>query len=484
MSSVSRRESHPLATDLTVPHSESEGSPSRVSGRQETPAGTAQKNQVETYRGPVEQPRAWMPGAGPSEDGRGLTAAYADVRTRLHTDWKDWAITDADVRGVHEHLEKLPAGDYARTLARMEKDGLLAKYAERMGPEARSAFLLQAERKGYISSEPGRKAPPAPFAPPDVPAIHRNDARLPSCVRELVHESNRMAKRTYHDAHEAYVKRYSEQVMRAKSLLEIRALGEPVALAKVSDGLVHPHPDAERFRESWSRVPGNDTRNVAYDAVSKRMADLSGRLRPGSFWFKAEVELKAEIAGVGFKAGAEMTLTQDGQMKWSPKGGAEITKGVVNVGAEFSESGEPKWSVGLEHAPKSLGKTDPMSVGISADSEGSVRMELPAGGGFGGYAEFNQKEGTFGGGVSFGRKLGEDGEVKLGLGFGMQGARTERARDVASTEHGTLFGALPEQEQRLRWEEIPQARRERMERDGWTPELWRENLRLHGGSKR
>ncbi|WP_257446559.1 hypothetical protein [Archangium lipolyticum] len=475
MSSVSRRESHPLATDLTVPHPESEGASSRVSGTQKTPAGAVQGNQVETYRGPVEQPR---PRA------EGPTAAYADIRTRLHTDWKDWAITDADVRGVHAQLEKLPAGDYARMLERMDKDGLLAKYVERMSPEARKEFLGQAERKGYITSEPGRKAPPAPLEPPGVPAIYRNEARLPACVRELVHESNRMAKRTHHDAHEAYVKRYAEQVMRAKSLLEIRSLGEPVEHFKVGDGLVHPHPDSERFRESWSRVPGNDMRNVAYEAVSRRMADLTGRMRPGSFWFKAEVELKAELAGVGFKAGAEMTLTQDGQMKWAPKGGAEVTRGVVKVGTEFSESGEPKWSVGLEHAPGSLGKKDPMSVGISADSEGSVRMELPAGGGFGAYSEFNQKEGTFGGGVSFGRKLGEDGEVKLGVGFGMQGARLERARDVASTENGTLFGPLPEQEQRLRWEEIPLARRERMERDGWTSELWRENLRRYGGSAR
>jgi hypothetical protein len=453
------------------------------------------------------EPRPQGPGAagGGREGGGGLTAGQlarggtkaadaawtealdADIRTRLHTDWKDWRITDADVRGVHERLEKLPAGDYARTLERMEKDGLLAKYAERMSPEAREAFLGQAERKGYVTREPGRKAPSAPCHPPDVPAVYRNEARLPSCVRELVHESNRMAKRTYHDAHDAYVKRYSGQVMQAKNLLEIRSLGEPVALSKVGDGLVHPHPDAQRFRDSWSRVPGNDTRQAAYEAISRRMADLSGQLRPGSFWFKAEVELKAELAGVEIKGGAELLLTQEGQAKWAPKGGVEASKLGLVLGVDYSDSGEPTGTVGLEHAPEWLGKKDPMSVGISGDSEGNLRMELPAGGGFGSYTELNPKQGTFGGGVGFGRKLGEqgeDGEVKLEVGFGMQGARRERARDVASKENGTLFGPLPEQEQRLRWEELPQARRERMARDGWTPELWREALRRREGAGR
>jgi hypothetical protein len=214
------------------------------------------------------------------------------------------------------------------------------------------------------------------------------------------------------------------------------------------------------------------------------MADLSGQLRPGSFWFKAEVELKAELAGVEIKGGAELLLTQEGQAKWAPKGGVEASKMGLALGVEFSDSGEPQATVGLEYAPEWLGEKDPMVVGISADSEGSVRVELPVGGGFGSYAELNPKQGTFGGGVSFGRKLGEDGEVKLEVGFGMQGARRERARDVASKEDGTLFGALPEQEQGLRWEEISQARRERMERDGWTPELWREALRRRGGAGR
>jgi len=424
MNSVSLRASpHPSSTDLSVPLSE------EVAGKQQATATGSQTNHLEVYRSP--------------------------------------AVPSSDVRWVHERLESLSPADYRRTLERMEQDGLLGKYLERMSPEARKAFLSQAERKGVLAREPEKKAPPAVCEPPDVPTTYRNEAALPSSLRELIHESNRMAKRTYHDAHDAYVKRYSERVMQARSLLELRSLGEPVAPFKVSDGLVHPHPDSKRFRESWSKVRGNDTRDDAYEAVSHRMAQLSGQQRPGSFWFKAEVGLKGELGGVGFTGGAEVLVAQDGQTKWAPRGGVKVGARGLEGSAGFSESGAPKVTVGLEHA----------GAGIRADSEGSLRLELPAGPGFGSHAELNPKEGTYGGGVAIGRKVGRDAEVKVSVGFGMQGARRERARDVASNAPGTLFGALPELDQGLAWKALPAERRARMERDGWTSEQWSEALR-------
>ena len=202
MSSVSRRESHtPASTDLLVPATESHGTPSQTSasapartgrstGKQEALGGGGRHNQVETYQGPVERPRPRAPG-GPSagmEGGGGLTAGqlalggakadaaradatYADIRATLHTDWKDWAVTDADVRRVHEQLEKLPPADYRRMMERMEQGGLLGKYVKQMSPEARQEFLAQAVRKDYVSREPGKKAEPAPCQPPDGPAL-------------------------------------------------------------------------------------------------------------------------------------------------------------------------------------------------------------------------------------------------------------------------------------------------------------------------
>jgi hypothetical protein len=67
--------------------------------------------------------------------------------------------------------------------------------------------------------------------------------------------------------------------------------------------------------------------------------------------------------------------------------------------------------------------------------------------------------------------------VKVSLGVGMQGARSERAQDVASREPDTLFGPLPELEQGVAWERLEPQRRERMLRDGWTPGDWEQALR-------
>jgi hypothetical protein len=73
--------------------------------------------------------------------------------------------------------------------------------------------------------------------------------------------------------------------------------------------------------------------------------------------------------------------------------------------------------------------------------------------------------------------------VKTDYGISMQGARLERARDVASMTPGTLFGALPEQQQGLAWKDIPAERRARMERDGWTAATWASELQKKATSR-
>lgn len=494
MSTVSRRESHtPASTDPRVPDAESHGIASRVSasgpartgrstGKQETPAGAVPGNQVETYRGPVERPRAQGPGGASTgtEGGGGLTAgqlalggraadvaradaAYADIQATLHTDWKDWAVTDADVRRVHEQLEKLPPADYRRMMERMEQGGLLGKYLKQMSPEAGEAFLSQAVSKGYVTREPGKKAEPAPCNPPDGPALDKNDANLPDSVRQLVHEKNSEARNAYYDAHQAYVRRYSEQVMQAKELPAIRDLGEPVAPLSVSEpGVISSHPDYSSFRSSWARVP--DTRVQAYKAVSDRSRDLADAQRAGTLKLKQETQLKVKSGESEVSVAHEDSITQYGKRDSSSKAGAETSLGHRKTAAEIESSGAAKMSTGVKFGVGSA----------SIDSEGSVRMELSIPGtDYSAYSEFNHEKGTFGGGVSVEKKVSKDTQAKREYGVTMQGARLERAQDVASMTPGTIFGPLPELEQGLAWKDIPAERRARMERDGWTPQQWK-----------
>lgn len=90
---------------------------------------------------------------------------------------------------------------------------------------------------------------------------------------------------------------------------------------------------------------------------------------------------------------------------------------------------------------------------------------------YGAYSEFNPGQGTFGGGVSVKQERMGAG-TKRELGITMQGARPERARDVASMTPGTLFGPLPELDQGIAWKDLSAERRARMERDGYNAGLW------------
>jgi hypothetical protein len=403
----------------------------------------------------------------------GADAAYEKIRGYLGTSLKDWAVTDGDVQRIHEQLERLSSKDYRQVMERMVRDGLLEKYVKEMGPEARQAFLAQAERKVVVSREPVGRVNPAPCDPPAGPVLYRNDANLPPCVRELVHEKNREAKQAYYDAHAAYVQRYAERALQANTLGELRGLGEPVAPLSVSEpGVSGSHPDVKRFQKGWAQVSSADTRARAYIAVSHRVADLQGAARPGSVQLKAEAEVKGQLAGVGFKGGTETLLTQAGQVRGEElKGGVEKAlpgplKG-VKVGVEGGASGSPKGTVEVEGR----------GVQLTADTEGSARLDVPASGAMGAYAELNGHEGTFGGGATFKHQVGNGAaEAKLSVGVSMQGSRPERAQDVASQEEGTLFGPLPELDQGLSWDALPRERRERMQRDGWSAEQWKAEL--------
>lgn len=508
MTSVSRRETDPSTHSVLSDAPEEAKASSGVKGSKPTAAtGSAGKsadsrNHLEAYSGPP-RPSAQAPSSAPPSSREGVLTAgqlaltgaakrqdtakpdavYEEIQSSLKSDWKDWAVTDGDVRRVHEQLEKLSPDDYRKMMKRMDGSGLLEKYLAEAEPSARGAFLAQAERKGYVSSSPGEKAAFAVVQPPEGPAFFRNEKTLPYPVREAIHGANVSAARGYYAAHQHYVKQYAERVREAGNPLDIRQLGEPVSPFSTSEpGMDSSHPDYDEFRRSWSRsVRATDTRSGAYIAVSERMADLSGIQRPGTFWFKAEAELKAELGPLAFKVGGEVEVTQYGKVTDKEKGGVEFQplKGVQH-GVELDTSGTQEMSDGFEHEV-----VDGMKVGVGVEESGTVKMEMTATGPVGVSSVVNTREGRFGGGVSVGHTLIEDrAEAKVGVGAGMQGARPERARDVASRESGALFGPLPELAQRTPWGQLDPKRRERMQRDGWTQESWAQALQRPAEERR
>ena len=483
MSSVSRRDVPLSSTDLSVP--ETPSSP-RAPSPARMPSGAGPRNQLEPYRESESPPSREPPapkGAEPgltagrlalggARDREALQAdaAWADLEKLLRTDWKDWSITHADRRQVHERLERLPDAAYRRTLARMEEAGLLARYLEpeAMGEPAVRAFLNQAARKGVVSREPPLPAPSAAASPPAGPVFHGNDAALPESLRRVIHGANLEAKRAYVEAHEAYVRRYTEEVGRKGSPLELRELGPPVSPFSLSEpGVTASHPDARALRASWARVSVPDATARAYEAVAARLQTLASRRQAGTLQVRQEVEAAVGRGEARVKTSREDTLTLQGTHTGTPKEGVEL--GAHGVKAEVMRD--------ASGALQTKGSLDLGGGGVSADSEGKVRLELAVPGhrGVGAYAEFNSREGTFGGGVSVEREV-PGARARVEYGVTLQGARPERAGDIASREPGTVFGPLPELERGVAWEALPAGRRERMVRDGWSAGSWAQAL--------
>ncbi|HZI08364.1 MAG TPA: hypothetical protein VEZ71_30375, partial [Archangium sp.] len=168
-----------------------------------------------------------------------------------------------------------------------------------------------------------------------------------------------------------------------------------------------------------------------------RIKDLTDAQRAGTLKFKRETQLKMKSGESEVSVSREDSITQYGKTDGSFKAGAEALVGHRKMAAEVESSGAVKTVQGVNFGVASA----------SIDSEGTVRMELSIPGtDYGAYSEFNHEKGTFGGGVSVEKEVSKDTKVKTDYGISMQGARLERAQDIASMEDSSaIFGALPEQ---------------------------------------
>ncbi len=156
-----------------------EARPAAPAPRAKGASRPARGNEVRAYDGPPTGPsrgvpkQAAPPGAGAAVSAgelalRGGRAhpvpaevppeVYEGIRGALSRSWKDWTVSEADVKAVHDTLEKLPPGTYRAALERMESDGLLRTFVDTLEAGTRWAFLEQAERKGVVKRERGESA--------------------------------------------------------------------------------------------------------------------------------------------------------------------------------------------------------------------------------------------------------------------------------------------------------------------------------------
>lgn len=460
MTSISRRETDPSTHSVLADSPEDAKASSGVKGGQPAVAGAGRtassSNHLEAYSGPSRSPKQAPANAPPSSSEGSLTAGqlalmgpakrpdtpkletvYQQIQASLTWGLDNLVVNKDDVRTVHDRLDALTPADYRKVMDRMDGAGLLEKYLDAASPEARQAFLAQAERKGYVETRPAEKALPAPGSPPDGAVFFVPKLGLPDPVREVIFGANITAANNYHAAYDAYLERYRQEAMRAGSLDELRNLGEPKDALGVSHQLTSADPDYKRVQAQWARAQRPPrTEALTRKAIEDRRRDLTGEARAGTFRLKHEREVSVDIRGTSLKAAKEDGISQYGKQETTWKVGVESSSNGHKAGLEIDSTGEKKATVGV----------DTPFFAVELDSEGGARLEMRAGSVAKVYSEFNPEKGTFGGGVSVDKELAEQVEVKAEVGFEWQGARRGRAGEAL--KGSGLFEPQPEDEQK------------------------------------
>jgi hypothetical protein len=405
-----------------------------------------------------------------------VASTHAVVAHLLSRSLADPAVSDADCRQVHALLERLPPAAYREVLARLEQDGLLARYAQEAGPEGRAALVRQGEAKGLYGRKDAKPTAQAPGAPPDAPRMYRNDRALPQTLQGLLHETNVGLAHAYQREYDAYVDRYVALVQEARSPADLVALGRPVHPCVLEDPSYGDfRPDARAHRDDFNARGGYaHLPNRAYEAISDRHNALLGRQTSGQLTAEAAVEVQTKGGPEGAKVGVvhERSVTVgSGRVSHGQKTELSAEAGPATTSVAVNEKGEVTQKTGVEADVRG------MKVSVSVEQNGALEVQLQGGLGSKGGGAFiavksrvSPQEGTLQGAVKLGvEKDGRSASVSVGAGF--QGGRPEAAQDVA---RGEGYARLPaELGSGARWQQLPPARREELARQqGWTQQTW------------
>jgi hypothetical protein len=454
----------------------------------------ARSNEVRAYDGPPAAPARGPKTQEPAGAGAAVSAGelaalggrtrpvaaevpqdvYERIQGRLTRSWKDWAITETDMRAVHDALEKLPPGEYRATLERMERDGLLRAFVDRLEVGTRWAFLEQAERKGVVKRQPGEPAS-GPCDPPASPDLFVNDKALPPSLSDAVSLSCIDAERSYYVSFGRYIQRYEERVAQARSGADLRALGPPKEsrIPDTQPGLWLDHPRYEHFDRRWRDEMGGALQFAsnfsAQQAVNRRIDELTGQQSPGTFWLSAEVEVNAGAA----KFGRELKLHQDGKSEMAHKGGVvvggEVEGRGKNAGVKYSAESNTKGE------SKTVAEAEVAGFGLAADSEGELEMKVKLAKAAGGYAKANPRTAEVGGGFAIGFE-GEKVSLETKLGMGAKLLPPEVARQALDPNFPGPQGVPKELEKGIPWERLSPERQALFRSLDWTPQEWADRL--------
>lgn len=407
----------------------------------------------EERRAPFEPPHVPLklddlPVLSAAELQAGSTRGYLlEVLGRSANDTLDGFVSgtrNLSKRDFHELMTLLrDSGRFGETMKRLESD-----------PRLRADFLTAAVQCGYLEATPARaQAKPGVIAPPEQPALVKNDPLLPQELRSLIHAENKQLAAAYLSAFDRYTDAWCKAVAEATTPGAIRTLGD----FSTPPTLYEPGvTGSDHKRNGWSQGLTGTGRGIerASRALSDKISDLRGEARAGSYSLDLQGGLKVK-AGAGF---FKQTLDAKGT---ATELGAKADLGPVALTGSADSRGNTTKGV-------TIGS---FTAERTVDGKGRAKdtFTVKVNENLSTYASVG--EATFGGGLKATTKVGDSVELSVKVGFKAHGIPREYYQDIGSAPSG-FFGPMPEFEQQVSWQSMPPERRDWYARQGFTPQNW------------
>ena len=409
-----------------------------------------------------------------------------EIKEKLSYGATDWAVTDKEVKEVHDKLNSLPPAEYKAQIEQMKKDGVLDRYTSNMGDQEKKAFLEQGVDKNYLNGGPV-KVPDGPLNPPAGPTMYENKKELPQEVRQVISDQNLANAKEYDAQYSKYIDRYNVELDKCKNPEEMRQLGHWAPKHPLGQEPGYSNHVGNPFADKWAneRIDKTHGDKAAREKAMEKMYQFTGRRPAGDVFIEVEGNAKVEIQtrgktsfGVGGKAG--MTAgTGDGirtSTTAEPQTAQEV--GPVKFGGSVrTKDGQVAGSVGVNGNEAKVKEDGTLEVKLNQSGDKKKA--------YGPYASYNpsQADARFGayatkkGEMGFGESGAKvKGEVGGKVGFGIRGITGDEVAEALKDGPG-YWNDPAELQQGKSWNDLPPEARDRYSKHyGWSEKEWESKL--------
>jgi hypothetical protein len=407
------------------------------------------------------------------------------IKEKLSYSATDWAVTDKEVKEVHDKLDSLSPAEYKAQIERMQKDGVLGRYIDNMGDAEKKKFLEQGAVKGYLTGGEAKVAD-GPANPPKGPTLYDNKKDLPREMRQMISDNNLEAAKQYDDEYGKYMDRYNKELDQCKNPEDMRKLGQWAPKLPLGQEPGYSNARGDEFADRWAeeRISKTHGDKPAREHAMEKMYQFTGRRPAGDVFIEGEVNAKVEYhtpnktgSGVTFKAGGTAGTGDGVRGKMESESQASQEFGPVKVGTQVKHK-DGKWS----------GSVGVMGNEVKAKQDGTIEMKANLVPGskdraYGPYGSYNpgQADARFGAYATEKAEMGVAGgkvkaEVGGKVGFGIRGITAGEVEEALKDGPG-YFNDPVELKQGKSWNDLSAETRERYTKHyGWSEKEWQGKL--------